>query len=105
MAKVSIAAFDSFFLILTCNFIKLERFDAVLNDHLLAIQTKFIPLLVYCFSKDDNIFSILVFVFNFSWILFISKGSSEAKIIASTCLSSLAKLLGNFKTFKSFYTF
>ena len=50
-------------------------------------------------------FSGLMMHFSFSRILSLSSGSSAANNIASTCLSNLEILLGNFKIFKSFFLF
>jgi hypothetical protein len=93
---VIIVAFESFFWVGICKFINFERLDAVLKDHLFAIQTKFIPLPLYCFSSDSNILSTSAFVFILVVTLSMSRGSSAANKIASTCLSGSGSPIVNF---------
>ena len=103
IANVSTAALDNFFCEDIWRFISFERSAGVLKDHLFVIQTKFIPLCLYWFSRDFKIFKMSAFIVNLVWILLISNGSSAANKIASTCLSASKIEVGNFK--KTMFSF
>ena len=72
----------------------MDRASDVLKDHLLDIQTKFIPLDEYSTWSFSKVFKTSIFFEIFDSMVSISSGSAAAKTIASTSLSPSFSLVG-----------